>query len=104
MRSALTILAVVIGATSVTAMLALVTSAKGFMYSQYQSSGELQRIIVTRDPNMSYDQARFGGNNSDIGPVLTDALAAKLAAVPHVVGVARTAQPYVFDHLVFGGT
>jgi putative ABC transport system permease protein len=102
LRSSLTILAVVIGATSVTIMLALVTSAKSFFYNQYKSTGQLEQVIVTREADLDYRQAQYAGNSNDLGTKLTDDIAQKIATMPHVTGVAKTAQPYVFDHLVSG--
>lgn len=47
LRSALTIFAIVIGATSVTIMLALVFSLKGFMTKQFEENGTFQQIAVS---------------------------------------------------------
>src|SRR5436309_8172519 len=101
LRSALTVFAVVIGATSVTIMLALVTGAKGFFLEQFESTGQLQQVMVTQETDLDYDQARFAGGGSDGsgGTRLTDALAASIASIPHVTGVARSTSPGVFDSL-----
>lgn len=105
LRSSLTVLAVVIGATSVTIMLSLVTSAKSFFYNQYKSTGQLEQVIVTRDTGLDYQEAQWGGNgNTDTGVKLTDAVAQEIRALPHVSGVAVTAQPYVFERMVLGTT
>ncbi len=104
LRSSLTILAVVIGATSVTIMLALVTSAKSFFYNQYKTTGQLEQVIVTRETDLDYRQAQYAGGGNDLGTKLTDDLAQRINTIPHVTGVAKTAQPYVFDHLVSGST
>lgn len=103
-RSFLTILAVVIGAMSVTIMLTLVSSAKGFVTGQYNKSGEIKQILVGRQPDLRYQEARQGGGGGDTGTMLTDALALQVATIPHVVGVARTAGPFVFDSIELGGT
>ncbi len=102
LRSALTIFAIVIGATSVTIMLALVTGAKSFFIDQFESTGQLQQVAVAREQDISYEDAKYqNGNNNDL-PKLDDALVAKIKQIPHVTGVARYAPVYVFDHLTFG--
>jgi putative ABC transport system permease protein len=102
LRSALTIFAVVIGATSVTIMLALVTGAKDFFIAQFQSSGQLQQVVVSQATDLDYDHARFANSSSDSGVKLTDEVVRKIAAIPHVTAVARNASPYVFEALRFG--
>ena len=105
LRSSLTVLAVVIGATSVTIMLSIVTSAKSYFYGQYTSTGQLEQVIVTRDTGLDYQEAQFGGSgNTDGGVKLTDALAQQIHALPSVSGVAVTIQPYVFQRIVMGAT
>ncbi len=90
LRSALTIFAVVIGATSVTIMLALVTGAKGFFLSQVESSGLLQQIAISKHSDISrFEDANHGSQNCDGCVKLTDAIVDKVKAVAHVVGVAR---------------
>ncbi len=101
LRSALTIFAVVIGATSVTIMLALVTSAKSFVRSQFESSGTLQQIAVTQQTDLNYDQARFGSGGSSDGVKLTDEVANKIRAIPRVTGVSPTTGVWVFDALFY---
>ena len=102
LRSALTIFAVVIGATSVTIMLALVTGARDFFLSQFESTGQLQQVVVSQATDLDYDHARFANSSSDGGVKLTDDLAKKIAALPHVAAVARNASPYVFEAVVAG--
>src|SRR5256885_16031556 len=102
LRSALTIFAVVIGATSVTIMLALVTGAKDFFVAQFESTGQLQQVVVSQATDLGYDRARFANSSSDSGTRLTDDLVKKIAALPHVSAVARNASPYVFEALRFG--
>ncbi len=92
LRSALTIFAVVIGATSVTIMLALVTGAKGFFLSQVEQSGLLEQVAVSRKADISdfNDAQHSSGGPCGEGCVkITDALTDKIKAVPHVVGAAR---------------
>src|ERR1041384_5708786 len=102
LRSALTIFAVVIGATSVTIMLALVTGARDFFLTQFESTGQLQQVVVTQATDLDYDHARYA-NSSDTGVKLTDELATRIAALPHVAVVARNASPWVFASLRYGG-
>src|SRR5918911_1680647 len=103
LRSSLTIFAVVIGATSVTIMLALVTGAKGFFLSEVESTGQLQQIIVSQATDLDYDHARWANSSDGSGIKLTDKLADKIAKLPHVAAVSRTASPYVFEALVYNG-
>jgi putative ABC transport system permease protein len=103
LRSALTIFAVVIGATSVTIMLALVTGAKSFFLQQFESTGQLQQVAVSQATDLDYDHARYANSSSDSGVKLTDELARKIVAMPHVAAVARNASPYVFEAMTFGG-
>src|ERR1700754_3803996 len=88
LRSALTIFAVVIGATSVTIMLAAVFSLKGFITKQFEANGEFQQVAVSPQTDVTGDERTNGGNCSDCTK-LTDDLAQKIAARPHVIGVAR---------------
>ena len=109
LRSALTIFAVVIGATSVTIMLALVFSVKNFMTKQFEANGTLQQIVVSPQTDITYRDGQNGGNNcqgsgaSSVCTKLTDAMVAKIAAVPHVSGVARQTNTGGFQALAFGG-
>src|SRR5215831_1329167 len=91
LRSALTIFAIVIGATSVTIMLALVTGAKDFFYSQFEQTGQLQQVAVTAQTDLDYQRAQNGGNNNCGDCVkLNDALADKIRHLAHVTGLSRT--------------
>ena len=102
-RSILTIFAIMIGATSVTIMLALVTGAKNFFLSQFESTGQLQHVAVTQATDLSYDQASHsGGPTQSTGTPLTDALATRIRTFPHVTGLAKTVD-FPFDALSYGG-
>ncbi len=104
LRSALTIFAVVIGAASVTIMLALVTGAKGFFLSQVEGSGILQQVAISQKSDISSfdDASRSGGGNCDSCTKLTDAIVKKINAVPHVVGVARIVQDGTIEAITYG--
>ncbi|MEJ0072493.1 MAG: ABC transporter permease [Candidatus Saccharibacteria bacterium] len=54
LRSALTIFAVVIGATSVTIMLAAVFSLKGFMTKQFEANGTFQQVAVSPQTDITW--------------------------------------------------
>jgi len=105
LRSSLTIFAVVIGATSVTIMLALVTGAKGFFLSQVEANGTLQQVAISKDKGVTkYDDAQHGNG----GPCadctkLTDALVTKIEGVPHVVAVTRVANQGIFEAISYNG-
>lgn len=105
LRSALTIFAVVIGATSVTIMLAIVTGAKTFVQSQFEASGVLQQVVVTQATDLDYDQARHGGGGGPNagGVKLDDALEAKIKNVEHVTGVASSTYINAFDAMTYNG-
>jgi len=103
LRTVLTIFAIMIGATSVTIMLALVTGAKNFFYRQFQATGQLQQVMVTPQTDLDYEQAQNNGNNNcNDCTKLTDTLAGRIRALPHVQSVARTANVYVFDSMAYG--
>jgi putative ABC transport system permease protein len=105
LRSVLTIFAVVIGATSVTIMLALVTGARGFFVNQFSANGTLQQIAVSSQTDLAkFDDGNNGGNNCDSCIKLTDTIAAKIKALPHVIGVARRTQAGAFEAITYNGT
>lgn len=101
LRSALTIFAVVIGATSVTIMLALVFSLKGFMTKQFEANGTLQQVRVSPQTDITWQDGGGGGCRTDCVK-LTDDMVAKIAAIPHVTGVARQIQTGQFQALSYG--
>jgi len=102
LRSALTIFAVVIGATSVTIMLALVTGAKGFFLSQVEANGMLQQIAVSSKTDISdFSDASHSGQNCDTCVKLNDALVTKIKAIPHVTGVARSLGGGSFEAITY---
>lgn len=101
LRSALTIFAIVIGATSVTIMLAAVFSLKGFMTKQFEANGVFQQVAVSPQMDISWD-SRSSGNNCSDCTKLTDDLATKIAARPHVTGVARQTGMYQFEAITYG--
>lgn len=102
LRSVLTIFAVVIGATSVTIMLALVTGARGFFVSQFEANGTFQQIRVSPQTDISWNDNSGGGAQSCQTCIkLTDPEVAKVAALPHVAGVARVTQVNGFQELTY---
>ena len=126
LRTALTIFAVVIGATSVTIMLALVSGAKDFFVAQFERTGQLQQVAVSQATDLDYRQAQGGGGGGGGGggaaPVkqppgagpeatptpdttirLNDAMIAKIKGLPHVVSVAPTAFVGGWDSLLYQG-
>ena len=100
LRSALTIFAVVIGATSITIMLAAVFSLKGFMTKQFEANGTFQQVLVS--PQTDINWGDYSGNQCQDCVKLTDDLATKIGTVQHVVGVARETQVGMFQALIFG--
>ena len=107
LRSVLTVFAVTIGATSVTIMLALVSGAKSFFLSQFESSGQLQQVAVTQATDLDYQQASNGGGGGggdSTGTLLTDALATRIGGFTHVTGLARTVSGPFFKSVSLGSS
>lgn len=102
LRSALTIFAVVIGATSVTIMLALVFSLKGFMTKQFEANGTFQQVAVSPQTDIKWNDQSSGGQCADCVK-LTDDLISKIAKENHVIGVARQTYVNQFQALQYGG-
>ncbi len=103
LRSALTIFAVVIGAASVTIMLALVTGAKGFFLSQVEANGALQQVAISSKTDItSFSEAQYSGQNCDSCVKLTDAFVEKIKAIPHIVGVARVVNQGQLQAITYG--
>jgi putative ABC transport system permease protein len=102
LRSALTIFAVVIGATSVTIMLSLVFSLKGFITKQFESNGTFQQVAVSPQQDITWNDHNNGGNNCATCVKLTDDLIAKISKENHVVGVARQTDAGQFQALQYG--
>ena len=102
LRSALTIFAVVIGATSVTIMLALVFSLKGFMTKQFEQNGVFQQVAVSPQSDITWENQSSGQCTTDSCVKLTDDLVTKIAARKHVSGVARMTNMWQFQALIFG--
>ena len=100
LRSSLTIFAVVIGATSITIMLAAVFSLKEFMTKQFEANGTFQQIVVS--PQTDINWGDYSGNQCQDCVKLTDDLAAKIGQLQHVVGVARQTQVGQFQALTYG--
>jgi putative ABC transport system permease protein len=105
LRSILTIFAVTIGATSVTIMLALVSGAQTFFVSQFSANGTLQQIAISSQTDLSkFSSGDNGGNNCDSCVKLTDALATKIKAIPHVTGLARRLGAGWFESVTYNGS
>src|SRR6478672_6255008 len=99
LRSVLTIFAVVIGATSVTIMLALVFSLKGFMTKQFEQNGVFQQVAVSQQTDITWDNRSNGQCNDCVK--LTDALSSQIATMPHVTGISRQTNMWQFQALVY---
>jgi putative ABC transport system permease protein len=101
LRSALTIFAIVIGATSVTIMLALVLSVKGFMTKQFEANGTFQQVAISPQEDITWNDQSNGGNCQNCVK-LTDDLVSSISKEPHVVGVARRASGGQFQVIQYG--
>ncbi len=104
LRSALTIFAVVIGATSVTIMLALVFGAKSFFIKQLDATGVFQQVAVSAHSDITdFNNAQNNGSYNCDGCVkLTDSLVGKIKVLPHVIGVARMTRVGQFQAISLG--
>jgi putative ABC transport system permease protein len=91
LRTSLTVFAIVIGALSVTVMLSLVTSAKGFLSGSFAKTGEIRRVIVTSTPGMDYRQSSWQNWSDGSGVKLTDDVVSKVSVIPHV----KSVTPYL---------
>ena len=106
LRSALTVLAIIIGSTSVTIMLTIVFSAKGFINTQFENNGTFQQVQVSPQQNIQWgnnSQNCQGQQSSVPGCVkLTDSMVNQIAVLPHVIGIARETYVNGFDGLFYG--
>lgn len=108
LRSGLTIAAILIGATGVTIMLTFVTSVKNYVVNQFVQTGQINQILVSETPNLTYQPTGAGVSANGPQPgaeVLTSALEARIAAVPDVTAVSATLQGggQTLQYLAFGG-
>jgi len=111
MRSALTIAAIVIGATGITVMLTFVTSIKNYTIAQFAQAGQIRQIAVGPTPNLKYSQYGNqngpGINSSSGGIVITSTLVKRIARIPHVTALTPTLNGNKhgpgFQWLAFGG-
>jgi len=87
LRTTLTIFAIVIGAVSVTVMLSLVTSARGFLMSSFEKTGEDKRIIVTPMSGLDYGEARWQTWADGSGKKIDASAVELVASVPGVASV-----------------
>src|SRR5437016_5698842 len=80
LRSILTIFAVMIGAASVSFMLAIVFSAKSFLVKQFESAGTFRQIAVSPKTDITdyNDAQRGGGGQCDSCIKLTDKVVKKI--------------------------
>jgi putative ABC transport system permease protein len=105
LRSALTIFAVVIGATSVAIMLALVFGAKSFFLTQLNATGMLQQVAVSPHTDITdFNSASYNGTYNCADCVkLSDNLATKISKLNHVTGVARVIHNNPFEAISLDG-
>lgn len=103
LRSLLTIFAVVIGALSVTIMLSLVFSAKGFMIKQFEQSGLFEQVVVSPETDITWNDKGNGANQCPTCVKLDEKLIDKISALPHVTGISRNVRPYAFQAIEFEG-
>lgn len=95
-RNLLAVSAIVIGASSITVMLSLVTGAKAFYYDQFKANGKLEQVLVNQQSDLSFEAAQRGSNCSNC-PKLTDDLIKEITNIDHVVGVTPTVDVNIFE-------
>ncbi|HEY4160498.1 MAG TPA: ABC transporter permease [Candidatus Saccharimonadales bacterium] len=103
LRSSLTIFAVVIGATSVTIMLAIVFSAKGFITDQFEQNGTFQQVAVSPQTDISWGSGSQGNCQGQAVSCikLVQPLVDQIAKLPHVIGVVRQTHVGNFNGLFY---
>lgn len=94
LRAALTIAAIVIGATGVTVMLTFVSSIKSYTLSQFERAGEVRQIAVGPEQDLTFSQygneSRGGLKPSGTTVGLTPTLVTKIERLSHVVAATPT--------------
>jgi ABC-type antimicrobial peptide transport system permease subunit len=103
LRSTLTVFAIVIGAVSVTVMLSLVTSARGFLTSSFEKTGEDRRVIATPTPGLDYSSSLWQTWADGSGVKLTDERVKELAALPGVAHATGITNLGYFDSVSLNG-
>jgi putative ABC transport system permease protein len=84
-RTILTIIAIVIGATSVVLMLTIIFGAKQAAINQIESAGALTQVTVSGYADLSADDVfNSNGHGGTDTTKLTDELLTKVKAIPHV--------------------
>ena len=86
-----------IGAVSVTVMLSLVTSARGFLMSSFEKTGEDKRVIVTPVTGLSYGEARWQTWTDGSGKRIDDSTIAALSKVDGVASVTPVIGTQFFE-------
>lgn len=102
LRTTLTVFAIVIGAMSVTIMLSLVTSARGFLVSSFEKTGEDKRVIVTGSAGLSYREAVWARPEGS-GRRIDETTLAEVEAVANVNSATLFAQIGQFESMAFDG-
>lgn len=102
LRNVLAISTIVIGATSITLMLALVTGAKGFYFDQFKNTGKLEQIIVTPQTGLTFEQSQKV-NNCTGCTKLTPDITKTISGYKDVTGVSPTANVSLFESITLNG-
>lgn len=102
LRTSLTIFAIVIGAVSVTVMLSLVTSAKSFLTSSFEKTGENRRVIVTGSADLSYSEAQWTWPDGS-GTRIDEKVLEKIEKIPNIKSASLMLFNQVFDSAKFAG-
>ena len=102
LRTSLTIFAIVIGAVSVTVMLSLVTSAKGFLMSSAQKTGMDKRVIVTGTAGLDYRESTWNWPDGT-GKRVDEAILKEVTALPEVNSASLYTSVQAFSEFTVKG-
>lgn len=103
LRTSLTIFAVVIGAVSVTVMLSLVTSAKGFLMSSAEKTGMDRRVIVTGTPGLDYRESTWNWPDGS-GKKIDETTLTEITKIPGVASATLYTQVQSLSEFSVNGT
>lgn len=103
LRTSLTIFAIVIGAVSVTVMLSLVTSARSFLMTSFEKTGEIRRVVVVGTQVDGYREALYNWPDGS-GTKIDESILKKVEAIEHVNSATLIAGLGVFESVDLEGT
>jgi len=97
LRSVLTIVAVLIGSTSVVAMLILAFGARNVFMAQLEATGMLTRITIVSDKEADADFFGGGGMDDEDGTKLTEEILEEIGQRNHITAVTPVVSANAFQ-------